>query len=417
VVHRDVSPQNVLISTTGQVTVTDFGVAKALGQAHKATETGEMKGKLSYMAPEQITSREIDRRVDIFALGCVLYQITLGQRPFHGEDALATLYQLLEKDLVRPREINPDYPEELEQIVLRSLAKDRSERFSTAEEMQRALEHFLLSAERPLSESDIASALMDALGDSITARKDEIKRRARALDSGEVFEEHPAQGAAEAAAQTIDTSAGTVTDAPPEPFKKTSWMAAAAVFVTIGLGTIVALKLTGGEEGVSSQNVAAVERDLDAQGEAEKGAVRPDREQKVALGEADAAAAGEDEAGTPEKKSEAKAVPDVTVKVKAFPAGATIKLDGAEVGVGVYRAEIPRSTEGHILELSAPGYDTLTRALVFDRSQDLELSLKRTVVSARPSVQVTPPTKPTSSKTTKKAPRALDSENPFAVPQ
>src|SRR5690606_9409061 len=74
VVHRDVSPQNVLISTNGAVTVTDFGVAKAAGQAHRPTETGEMKGKLSYMAPEQVKSKDIDHRVDIFALGCVLYQ-------------------------------------------------------------------------------------------------------------------------------------------------------------------------------------------------------------------------------------------------------------------------------------------------------------------------------------------------------
>src|SRR5262245_48880075 len=74
VVHRDVSPQNVLISRSGQVKLTDFGVAKAYGQLHRPTETGELKGKIAYMAPEQVTTLEVDRRTDVFALGCVLYE-------------------------------------------------------------------------------------------------------------------------------------------------------------------------------------------------------------------------------------------------------------------------------------------------------------------------------------------------------
>src|ERR1041384_1833227 len=102
VVHRDVSPQNVLVSTRGQVRLADFGVAKSRGQLHKATETGEVKGKLSYMAPEQVTSKTIDRRADVFALGCVLYEAALGVRPFHGADALATIYKILEEDLPLP---------------------------------------------------------------------------------------------------------------------------------------------------------------------------------------------------------------------------------------------------------------------------------------------------------------------------
>src|SRR5690606_10938341 len=86
VVHRDVSPQNILVSLTGNVKVTDFGVAKALGMNHEATAAGQVKGKAAYMSPEQATGGEIDRRSDIFALGIVLYEITTGQRPFHGEN-------------------------------------------------------------------------------------------------------------------------------------------------------------------------------------------------------------------------------------------------------------------------------------------------------------------------------------------
>src|SRR3954471_24883684 len=112
VVHRDVSPQNVLVSLRGHVRLADFGVAKARGQQHRPTETGEVKGKLSYMAPEQITSKLIDRRADVFALGCVLYESTLGVRPFHGSDAMATMYKILEAPLTPPRSVEPDFPEE-----------------------------------------------------------------------------------------------------------------------------------------------------------------------------------------------------------------------------------------------------------------------------------------------------------------
>ena len=125
VVHRDVSPQNVLISTKGQVRITDFGVAKARGQVHAPTQTGEVKGKIAYMAPEQVTTKDIDRRADVFALGCVLYEASTGQRPFQGGDALATLYALLEQPLIPPSERMPGYPTELEALVLKALARDR----------------------------------------------------------------------------------------------------------------------------------------------------------------------------------------------------------------------------------------------------------------------------------------------------
>ncbi len=109
VVHRDVSPQNILISDQGQVKLSDFGVARAKGQLHRPTRTGELKGKLSYMAPEQLTTRDFDHRVDVFALGCVLYQATTGKRPFGGDVALETMYRLLETDCERPSSSMPAF--------------------------------------------------------------------------------------------------------------------------------------------------------------------------------------------------------------------------------------------------------------------------------------------------------------------
>ncbi len=235
VVHRDVSPQNLLISTAGGITVADFGVARAAGQAHKATETGEMKGKLSYMAPEQVTSKDIDRRVDVFALGCVLYQVTLGKRPFHGEDALATLYQLLEKDLVRPTALDPSYPAELEQIVLKALAKDRNERFATAHELALALERFLVHSGQQVTDGDVARLLMERLGTEITARKEEIRRRAATLDKGPKI--------ATGEGERVETEAGTVSETPPSA--RSTWavrLMAGAVFLAVAGGSVFLLR-------------------------------------------------------------------------------------------------------------------------------------------------------------------------------
>jgi eukaryotic-like serine/threonine-protein kinase len=196
VVHRDVSPQNVLISTTGQVRLTDFGVAKARGQVHAPTQTGEVKGKLSYMAPEQVTTKDIDRRADIFALGCVLYEATVGQRPYTSGDALATLYQLLEEPLTPPSARSPGYPPELEKIIMRAMARDREGRFATAEELGRALEKFLLSEKAMVSDTRVAELVKKTLAESITRRSTEIAEAIQAIED-EKTRPRPSSSAAE----------------------------------------------------------------------------------------------------------------------------------------------------------------------------------------------------------------------------
>jgi eukaryotic-like serine/threonine-protein kinase len=188
VVHRDVSPQNVLVSTRGQVRLADFGVAKSRVQLHRATETGEVKGKLSYMAPEQVTSRDIDRRADIFALGCVLYEATLGVRPFHGADALATMYKILESELMPPRERDPAFPEELERVLLKALAKDPNQRYQTAEEFRDALVEYLSTTGRFFTDKHVAEVLNAALGSQLTERNRAVYASAERLRRGEQAE-------------------------------------------------------------------------------------------------------------------------------------------------------------------------------------------------------------------------------------
>lgn len=185
VVHRDVSPQNVLVSMRGQVRLADFGVAKARGQQHRATETGEVKGKLSYMAPEQVTSKAIDRRADVFALGCVLYEACLGVRPFHGADALATMYKILEEPLTSPRALDPDFPEGLEAVLLKALAKDADARYATAEDLRAALVDYLSSTRRYFGDKHVAELLGGELGADLRERNRAILTTGQQLRNGE----------------------------------------------------------------------------------------------------------------------------------------------------------------------------------------------------------------------------------------
>src|SRR4051812_4893460 len=145
VVHRDVSPQNVLISFEGAIKMIDFGVARAYGRvAH--TSPGGLKGKIDYMSPEQASAEEVDHRADVFALGIVLWEILTGKRLFRRETELATMRAIVDDPIPKPSDVAA-VPPELDAIVMRALRKRRDARFATAGEMAEALERYALSYE------------------------------------------------------------------------------------------------------------------------------------------------------------------------------------------------------------------------------------------------------------------------------
>lgn len=135
IIHRDVSPQNILISYDGDVKVVDFGIAKA--GAHSKTTTGVLKGKLSYMSPEQAWGKPIDHRSDIFSLGVVLYEMLTGERLFKGDSEINTLERVREARVEPlPSSINTDLPSEIEAKMLKALAKDVTGRYQNASDME-----------------------------------------------------------------------------------------------------------------------------------------------------------------------------------------------------------------------------------------------------------------------------------------
>ncbi len=141
-VHRDVSPQNIIVSYDGEVKLIDFGIAKAAGKASK-TQAGILKGKFGYMSPEQVRGKPIDRRSDLFSLAVVLYELLTLERCFQGESDFSTLEKVRNVDIRRPAAINRDIPPELERIVLRGLSRNPDDRYQSASELQDALQKFL----------------------------------------------------------------------------------------------------------------------------------------------------------------------------------------------------------------------------------------------------------------------------------
>lgn len=156
IIHRDVSPQNVLLSVDGHVKICDFGIAKAENRLAR-TQTGQFKGKTSYMSPEQFNSEDIDYRSDIFNLGIVLYEVTLARRLFQADSDYERMRQIADAEVTPPSEIRPDFPMGLERIVMKALRGDPDERYETAEAMQLELENWLHRRNKKAGSVQLAS--------------------------------------------------------------------------------------------------------------------------------------------------------------------------------------------------------------------------------------------------------------------
>lgn len=158
IVHRDVSPQNVLVAFNGAVKIVDFGIAKAADQI-TVTRTGVLKGKYSYMSPEQVAGQSLDRRSDIFALGIILHELLTGKRLFKRANDVLTLEAVAQCKVAPPSSINPNISPALDGIVLKALSKNRAHRFTDAKMLGAALEDWL-STQEELSTTMALAAFM-----------------------------------------------------------------------------------------------------------------------------------------------------------------------------------------------------------------------------------------------------------------
>jgi eukaryotic-like serine/threonine-protein kinase len=382
VVHRDVSPQNILLSSNGHVKVADFGVARARGQLHKPTETGELKGKLSYMAPEQLTSKDFDRRADVFALGCCLYEATTGQRPFHGGDALETMYKLLETECVTPTSIVAAYPKELESLVLQTLEKDPAKRYQTAEDLRVALEAFLARNGRLVTDRDVALLVKATLQPTLDRNNKALADATRAFsEQKNELRASPPQAALPEIA-TAPSSAKTPrtwsTHRSTDLTRSRIRLVAIGALIAAG---IVVVSLWPKTERQSSQVTSS----------ASTGSATP-----------------------------MPAIQRVSITLRTDPPGADLRIDDGPSNLSPLSMDVVPNSRVRVVTASLSGYETQRREVVFDHEQDIIIGLKAQVAkpatistgSAKPARLPISASDPTGNKN-RRSTRQLDQSNPF----
>jgi serine/threonine protein kinase/predicted TPR repeat methyltransferase len=185
IIHRDISPQNILVSYEGEVKLTDFGIAKA-ALTTSITKTGVLKGKVSYMSPEQARGKEIDKRSDIFSLGGVFYELLTCRKLFEGKSELQVLERLKDPHIEPPSRLNPDIPMELDRIVLKALATRPEDRYQSAEEMFTQCEAFLASRGDLASTYGFRNFLRIVFRDEIKREEREIREEFDRVRSFEI---------------------------------------------------------------------------------------------------------------------------------------------------------------------------------------------------------------------------------------
>lgn len=358
IVHRDVTPSNLIVCYNGVVKVVDFGVAKAtLSEGH--TRAGALKGKMSYLSPEQVEDLPIDGRTDVFQLGICLHEMLSGRRLFKGKNDHQKMQAVMEKEIRPPSYFNPKVPRVLDEVILTALERDPQRRHQSADALRRALEGALVELGSAVSDSDVGEWMRESFPDRYAerlslerecvsqiregrSRPGELSTSSKLVmesDSSSRGAQHPKTPAMATVLEhqsqsAYHTGAGT---------RRAGLWAAAAITVFIGLVSVVAWQAGkgGGEVAASTAGGDETETAKVAEGDpAEDVAARPD---------AGAEGLVIDEGPAPTR-----------ISITAVPQTAEIYLDGERVGVGYFETEMPLSDAvEHRVEVKARGHHSL----------------------------------------------------------
>jgi eukaryotic-like serine/threonine-protein kinase len=244
IVHRDISPQNVVVTFSGDVKIVDFGIAKSDVRLHADTRSGRLKGKVPYMSPEQARGEVVDWRSDIFAAGVLLFELTTGKRLFKGASDYETLKLICDREYPLPTRIREGYPVELETIVMRALAKDRDARFQSAREMQQCLEDFARRERIPVSTIALNQFMQSLFEDKLASQKEAIsqgKLMADIIDAQQVQEQQ--DDGARLSHSVLSTLAASRTVTETKALRRRRGVALGVVGVMVVVGAAAATRM------------------------------------------------------------------------------------------------------------------------------------------------------------------------------
>ncbi len=355
IVHRDVTPQNVFVSYDGVVKMIDFGIAKAVNSS-VVTSTGVMKGKIAYLAPEQVLGHAVDRRTDLFQAGVVLWEALAGQRLWGQSRDLEILRRLVTGDIPRLDYVRNDLPARLQEICARALAHDVNERYPTAAAIQTDLEAYLEESGTSVTNKDIGDLVSSVFSDRRQQMRDLI--------------------------ETKLASTGAYTHAPStanDPINGNGGEAAADARHQVpsdGQDAVVALDPSRAPLNASEEDVVLVRRERRFRILARWGVV------PIVVGTAMAVVGIRNAPRATKQASETQATTSSTLsrklialKIRSIPAEAKLFVDGAEVLKNPFEGTFPRDDRPHVIRAEAAGYVTESQNVDFSQDREFILGL------------------------------------------
>lgn len=361
IVHRDVTPSNVIVCRTGVIKLVDFGVAKATNRGHAETRTGTIKGKVPYLSPEQILEREVDERADVFQLGIVLHEMLTGCRLFKGKSDHEIMMSVLQGEVLPPSQVNPRAPSILDDIVMAALARKPCDRTESANILRMQLEQAAQRLGPPASEHDLGQWVHDTFPERCNQRRKlELQWSAGCIgDSHRIdLADDDVSVDTEASADVLDRleSAATVVHGVPTGARRRSTLARIGSW-RLGVSAACLFAVAG----FSVWLIAGVDS-RPAQSTTKSTPLKPSELVK------DAAPKGTTRQSGPVSQ------PHYAVRIRATPKKAAITLNGEVIGRGGLSIMLPTDGQWHRLHVSASGYEA--KSIEFSDALDRVIRLK-----------------------------------------